>query len=577
MKKGKLVLYIVLIIVLAGAFALVVCSKFFAAPQEAYAAEVNAENNTGIDSITMWGSGSNVEPTQELYFEWVQTSETTSIQGRANIQTVNLFEAKDYTVKIAYIGNPARYLSNSISNSVTFQIQGQGSIITINNNQNGISEYTGTYSVISSSQNIFIDWFYNLNKQAPNGTYWINILLLQIYDTSNNYLVNYQSYLYDYLKTQFDNAYDQGAIDSTTPSENLIPDFTGKSLPDFKIYRKYDSLNLTGGYANNIVNPAMVSGNTWRVAVANWYDSSENDSSEYNISKNVHVENLTETSDKNTLKIGVGSDTYFSGTMNQGTASNAPIYGFYLYTLVNDLEAQTPYNFTVNLSRDYPVGQTIKTAQAFYMQSNVLTELAIQSAQRPYMDGIIMRFPERNLTALPEGVTGVDLLQTGAIDQKEMTLSGKMEFPESGSYIIGLFIRIDYTREIGFSAGEYSVIAVSDPYLGTGTDLGFAQGYQNGYNNGYAQGTTEGYNDGYQTGHDDGADWGHEQGYSEGYRIGMQESLGTVTGWDAVKNGFTSIFEALNIKIFGLFSLGDLMGIVLIFSVVMFFLKIIRG
>ena len=573
MKKGKLVLYIVLIILLAGAFALVVCSKFFAAPQEAYAAEVES-SDTGIIDVQNWNSIQQTD--REIYFG----NNSTATQARGIIQFEKLEANKEYTLKYSLMGNASTehsasqkvYTFLSASTSTTDSIQ-----IIKKLEQGNITEIEQTFTTEDMQPEYLITEFYSTTTPNPANTYWINILKLQISDSAGNNIVNYQSYLYDYLKTQFDNAYDQGAIDSTTPSENLIPDFTGKNLPDFKIYRKYDSLNLTGGYANNIVNPAMVSGNTWRVAVANWYDSSENDSSEYNISKNVHVENLTETSDKNTLKIGVGSDTYFSGTMNQGTASNAPIYGFYLYTLVNDLEAQTPYNFTVNLSRDYPVGQTIKTAQAFYMQSNVLTELAIQSAQRPYMDGIIMRFPERNLTALPEGVTGVDLLQTGAIDQKEMTLSGKMEFPESGSYIIGLFIRIDYTREIGFSAAEYSVIAVSDPYLGTGTDLGFAQGYQNGYNNGYAQGTTEGYNDGYQTGHDDGADWGHEQGYSEGYRIGMQESLGTVTGWDAVKNGFTSIFEALNIKIFGLFSLGDLMGIVLIFSVVMFFLKIIRG
>lgn len=239
----------------------------------AYAAEVNAENNTGIDSITMWGSGSNVEPTQELYFEWVQTNETTSIQGRANIQTVNSFEVKDYTVKIAYIGNPIRYLSNSISNSVTFQIQGQNSIITINNNQNGISEYTGTYSVKSSSQNIFIDWFYNTNKLATNGTYWINILLLQIYDTSDNYLVNYQSYLYDYLKGQFENANSSGYENGMNDGESLYRNnpFNGAALISATVIK--DKYNITNTPLNLLSNG--ISFNSLQLAAADHMDGKE--------------------------------------------------------------------------------------------------------------------------------------------------------------------------------------------------------------------------------------------------------------------------------------------------------------
>lgn len=72
-------------------------------------------------------------------------------------------------------------------------------------------------------------------------------------------------------------------------------------------------------------------------------------------------------------------------------------------------------------------------------------------------------------------------------------------------------------------------------------------------------------------------DRGYDEGYKNGYDIGLGQTVGSLTGWDAIKNAFTSIFETLQIKVFGLFSLGDVIMICLVFAVVLFFLKVIRG
>lgn len=109
---------------------------------------------------------------------------------------------------------------------------------------------------------------------------------------------------------------------------------------------------------------------------------------------------------------------------------------------------------------------------------------------------------------------------------------------------------------------------IFDVYL-KGNQDGNTLGYENGYNSGY--------NDGEIVGREEGHAAGYEDGYKNGYDIGVGETIGSLTGWDAVKNGITSIFEALQIKVFGLFSLGDVIMICLVFAVVMFFLKVIRG
>lgn len=77
--------------------------------------------------------------------------------------------------------------------------------------------------------------------------------------------------------------------------------------------------------------------------------------------------------------------------------------------------------------------------------------------------------------------------------------------------------------------------------------------------------------------YDDYYDRGYDLGYDNGYKVGINQTLGQLTGWDIIKGAFTSIFNTLQIKVFGLFSLGDIIGLCLILAVVMFFLKFVRG
>lgn len=81
------------------------------------------------------------------------------------------------------------------------------------------------------------------------------------------------------------------------------------------------------------------------------------------------------------------------------------------------------------------------------------------------------------------------------------------------------------------------------------------------------------YNDGYN----EGQDYGYAQGYNKGLYEGQNAVLGELTGWDAVKGAITSVFKTLEIKVFGFFSLGDVIMVCLVLTVVLFFLKIVRG
>lgn len=90
---------------------------------------------------------------------------------------------------------------------------------------------------------------------------------------------------------------------------------------------------------------------------------------------------------------------------------------------------------------------------------------------------------------------------------------------------------------------------------------------------------------GYITGYDEGYDVGHNKGYNEGHNDGFlvgrdyskEEYAAEMTGWDLIADGFSSVLSVFNIKVFGIISLGDIFSIVLIFSVVFFVFKLIRG
>ena len=401
------------------------------------------ENQTGIENITLWGQAGNIEPKQELYFDWIQTGENKSIQGRAVIKTIKTLEAKKYNLKIAYIGNPLRIYNSGSEKGILLQGSNNTNGITINKNENGLSEFTGNYTIQTSTNNLYIDWFYNYNNQAPNGTYWINILLLQIYDSNNNYIINYESYLYEYLKSQFENS-----------NNTSYEDGYNQGLEDTR---------------------------------ANVFSSSTK------ISAYVEEDNHILTSPVEILPNGVGfseiaseADTYM--TKNE----------------ISDLKFTVSFQF-----------------EPFLFENNQIY--------------ISIAYGFRTLTLYD--TDGNEYYMSWG-DVK--TDDGYAIFEANGNTIIGKTIT---KAVIGFQGPDYVGDLLTPDYLS----------YENYYDNGYSD------------------------GYKNGYDVGVGETIGSLTGWDAVKNGITSIFEALQIKVFGLFSLGDVIMICLVFAVVMFFLKVIRG
>lgn len=84
-------------------------------------------------------------------------------------------------------------------------------------------------------------------------------------------------------------------------------------------------------------------------------------------------------------------------------------------------------------------------------------------------------------------------------------------------------------------------------------------------------------NAGYTGGYDFGHQNGYNAGYEEGYSKGLGVSAGELTGWEVIGNAFGNIFDALQVKVFGYFSLGDVIGLVVLIGIVFFVFKLVRG
>lgn len=180
----------------------------------AYAAEVEAEeNDNGIINSSVW-NGTSTEPTEDLYFG----NNGESNQSRGVIQFNPIEINKEYTINIAFIGNPL-ISNNRQAISYVFNTKGNFTGATYGSttytiNPDGMTEINLTYTDTQAVNYFIFEFYNNTNSTGTANEYWVNMLLFQIRDSNDNYLVNYQSYLYDYLKTQFDNAnssgYDEG-------------------------------------------------------------------------------------------------------------------------------------------------------------------------------------------------------------------------------------------------------------------------------------------------------------------------------------------------------------------------------
>lgn len=95
----------------------------------------------------------------------------------------------------------------------------------------------------------------------------------------------------------------------------------------------------------------------------------------------------------------------------------------------------------------------------------------------------------------------------------------------------------------------------------------FQTGYEAGYNDGYAQGETAGYQRGWNAGYE----WGYDDGL-------LASGAGTGGAVSAAKTLIRTVWQVVNVPIFGdNFTLGTLLAIAVVLSIVLFVLKIVRG
>ena len=118
-------------------------------------------------------------------------------------------------------------------------------------------------------------------------------------------------------------------------------------------------------------------------------------------------------------------------------------------------------------------------------------------------------------------------------------------------------IRLDVYQELGYNAGY---------------GAGESAGYDSGYDSGYTAGESAGYDSGYDSGYNAGESAGYEEGYNNGLQKGMSEVV--VNPFVALLN---PIDDFINMPLFGDFTLGSFISVVLFVSLAIIFLKMFAG
>lgn len=119
-----------------------------------------------------------------------------------------------------------------------------------------------------------------------------------------------------------------------------------------------------------------------------------------------------------------------------------------------------------------------------------------------------------------------------------------------------------------FGSAQGASVGGEVSYINPNTTA-FQTGYDNGYNAGYEAGDQDGYRRGWSTGFDQGVEAGYQTAGGGG---GVSTALQTASAVVRV------VWSIVDVPILGpTFTLGTLLGIVVIFSLVMFIVKIIRG
>jgi hypothetical protein len=105
-------------------------------------------------------------------------------------------------------------------------------------------------------------------------------------------------------------------------------------------------------------------------------------------------------------------------------------------------------------------------------------------------------------------------------------------------------------------------------------DLGTSVAYQEGETDGY----NEGYFDGYDDGNFDGFENGYDAGFNDGYDVGYEANTAGNEGlFDMMASLFGGVGAVFNIYVLPSITLGMLVFVPIIFALLMFIIKILRG
>lgn len=111
----------------------------------------------------------------------------------------------------------------------------------------------------------------------------------------------------------------------------------------------------------------------------------------------------------------------------------------------------------------------------------------------------------------------------------------------------------------------------------------FQNGYEEGKKVGYEEGSKDGYMEGKQNGVEEGSQQGYEKGLEEGESIGYEKGYSdgiSTKGFNPftlLSTAFESVSKLLSVNVFGGITLATLISIPLMFLVVLFILKLMKG
>ena len=159
-----------------------------------------------------------------------------------------------------------------------------------------------------------------------------------------------------------------------------------------------------------------------------------------------------------------------------------------------------------------------------------------------------------------------------SLDWSLISIGYTMDFPKPLYYWLSgnAISRADSEFNDGFDAGY--IEGKRD-----GMGIGFSVGYDEGYNEGYDEGYGVGYDDRYVPAYNEGYDNGFRAGGLAGYNSGLNKGHSDNIGLNPISNFLTPVSAFINLPLFGNFSIGTLLNLVLFVGVALIFIKMFSG